>query len=338
MKYKLRAIFRGNWKALFDTVKSVSKKTKRSKIVIFFDIMWCLVRFGAGHNDYREFEFYNLTNKQRNTYVTRFRSKKIHTLLNNPEYSDYFDNKAIFNEKFKKYLNRETLDIEKTSLKDFEKFAKKHKVMFCKPYRGDSGKGIEKLNVKDFKSIEEMYNYIKEKQIGDVEEQIIQHKEMAKVNNYAVNCIRVVTILCNDEVEIVGAIVKFGQSTDYVDNQGRGQCVSGPVDLETGKIIYDLKDVNGKVFKEHPRSKVKYVGFEIPMFKEVIELAKKAAKVVPEVKQVGWDICVTENGPAIVEGNNWNDYLFFQQPEHNPEKVGLMPFYKKTLEKMGKKL
>lgn len=336
MLYRLKAIFKGNWKSFFKTINIVKEKTNKNKILIFFDILWCLVRYGAGHNDYKTFGFYDLTNKQRNTYITRFRSKKIITTLNDPAYSDYFDNKALFNEKFKEFLNRDTIDIEKVTLKEFEKFIKKHNTIFCKPYRGDSGKGIEKINTKDYVSTKELYDHIKENKIGVVEEAIIQHKDMEKVNSYAVNCIRVVTIIVNKKTYIVGAIVKFGTSKDYVDNMGRGMSVSGPVDLETGKILYDLRDMYGNVSSTHPRSKIKYQGYKIPMFKEVIDLAINASKVIPQVGQVGWDICVSEKGPCIVEGNNWNDYMFFQLPEHNPNKIGLMPFYNDIMSKIKK--
>ena len=36
----------------------------------------CTLRYGSGYNDYVIFEFWNLNHKQRNTYMTRMRSKK----------------------------------------------------------------------------------------------------------------------------------------------------------------------------------------------------------------------------------------------------------------------
>ena len=329
--YKLKAVFKGNWKAMFKTIKYASEKSGKNSVFIFFDVLWCLIKYGAGHNDYRVFAFWDLNSKQRDTYLTRFRNKKIIEALNDSNFSEYFNNKATFNEKFKDYLNREALDIKKVSLKEFESFVKKHPIVFCKPYDGDSGKGIEKLDVKDFRSAAYMYNYIKEKNIGVVEEAIIQHKDMAKVNPHAVNCMRLVTVLNGDKVDVLYGVVKFGTTTDYVDNMGRGGSVSGPIDLKTGKVMFDLKDMYGKVMSEHPETKIKFKGYKIPRFKEAVKLVENAAKVVPEVRQVGWDICISEKGPAIVEGNNWTDYMFWQLPEHNKKKEGLMPYYRKIL-------
>lgn len=331
--YKLRAIFKGNYKGLNKTVNEIHEKTNKPKISIFFDILWCLVLYGAGHNDYRVFAFYSLTSKERDTYLTRFRNKKITDVLNNSEYSEYFDNKATFNKKFKEYLKRDAYDIKDLDLKDFENVIKKHPVLFCKPYNGDSGKGIERLNVKDFKSPALMKKYIEEKNIGVLEEIVVQDKRMAKVNPHAVNCIRLVTVLNGNDVDLLYGVVKFGTTTDYVDNMGRGGSVSGPIDVKTGKVLYDLKDMHGRVFSEHPTSHIKFIGFEIPAFEEAVKLVKKAAKVVPQVRQVGWDVAITEKGPAIIEGNNWTDYMFSQLPEHTKDKIGLMPYYRKLLDK-----
>lgn len=331
--YKFRAIFKGNYKGFNKTIKTIHDKTKKPKIQLLFDILWCLLRYGAGHNDYRVFAFYDLNSKERDTYLTRFRNKKIIDTLNNSKYSEYFDNKAIFNKKFKDYLNRDAYDIKDLDLKGFEDVINKHPILFCKPYNGDSGKGIERLDIKDFKSVAFMKKYIEEKNIGVLEEVVIQDKRMAKVNPNAVNCMRLVTVLNGKDVDLLYGVVKFGTTTDYVDNMGRGGSVSGPVDIKTGKVLYDLKDMHGNVFSEHPTSHIKFIGFQVPMFKEAVKLVKEAAKVVPEVRQVGWDVAITEKGPAIIEGNNWTDYMFCQLPEHTKNKVGLMPYYREILKK-----
>ena len=70
---------------------------------------------------------------------------------------------------------------------------------------------------------------------------------------------------------------------------------------------------------------------KIPLFDDAIELVKKAALVIPEIRQIGWDVCISENGPAIIEGNDWSDYMFWQLPEQTPDKIGLMPYYRKLL-------
>lgn len=330
IKYKLRAFFGMSFKRMFKSIDECHKRSGKSKIYLFFDMIYCQFRFGSGHNDYRLFAFYDMTNKQRDTYLTRVRNHKIIEALNPQRDSDLFDNKAIFNERFKKYLNRETIDAEKVSISEFNKFVKKHKTVFCKPYKGDSGRGIEKLNLKDFKNEKEMYDYIIDKKIGVVEEVITQHKDMSKVNPHCVNCMRLVTVVNKDKVDVIYGVVKFGTTTDFVDNMGFG-AVSCPIDMKTGKIKYDGQTEHEEVISVHPVSKIKFVGYQIPMFNDAVKMVKEAAMEIPHMRQIGWDICITKNGPAIIEGNDWTDYMFWQLPAHTPDKTGLMPYYRKIL-------
>ena len=69
---------------------------------------------------------------------------------------------------------------------------------------------------------------------------------------------------------------------------------------------------------------VEFEGFRPPCSKEAIELVKKAALVVPQVKYIGWDVCVTENGPAIIEGNNYAAYDLAQLPDEGKPQVGML--------------
>ena len=67
------------------------------------------------------------------------------------------------------------------------------------------------------------------------------------------------------------------------------------------------------------------------MFKELCDLAKKAATVVPQVRYIGWDIAVTPHGPTIIEGNDYNDHYFGQMPMQTEKGVGLLPTIRKYI-------
>ena len=45
-------------------------------------------------------------------------------------------------------------------------------------------------------------------------------------------------------------------------------------------------------------------GFQIPYWPEVLDLAERALRHIDGINFVGWDICVTEDGPIIIEGNS----------------------------------
>ena len=70
------------------------------------------------------------------------------------------------------------------------------------------------------------------------------------------------------------------------------------------------------------------MGYQLPYVKEAVELCKKAALVVDDMRFIGWDVYVSPNGVGIVEGNDYPGYDFWQLPEHTPDKIGLWPYYK----------
>ena len=79
--------------------KSLDKARERSgrnRVSLFFDMLWCAARYGAGYHDYVMFGFYDMDGKHRKTYVTRIKNKKLITLLNDPDAADGFDRKTLF--------------------------------------------------------------------------------------------------------------------------------------------------------------------------------------------------------------------------------------------------
>ena len=46
--------------------------------------------------------------------------------------------------------------------------------------------------------------------------------------------------------------------------------------------------------------------------KEMLDMARKAAREIPEVRFVGWDFTITEKGPLIIEGNFFPSYGLHQ--------------------------
>ena len=73
------------------------------------------------------------------------------------------------------------------------------------------------------------------------------------------------------------------------------------------------------------------MGYQLPYVKEAIELAKKAALVVDDMRFIGWDVFIAPDGPGIIEGNDYPGYDFSQLPEHTPDKIGMWAYYKKLI-------
>ncbi len=329
--YILRCIFQMDYKALFKTVQEVHKICGKNRTYLFFDIVICGFRYGAGYMDYLLCEFFNLNAQQRATYVTRGINNSIAKKLNNSDYYHLFNNKNEFYELFSEYIGRDWLDFSKADENEFISFMQGREAVICKPLDACCGVGIEKLYVKDFSSLSDMYNYLRDRNAGLVEEVVIQHPAMSKINDSSVNTIRVYTVLYEGVSNVAYACIRMGNSDRPVDNINAGGMYS-PVDLQTGKISCVAYDKNRNVYTEHPRSGCPLVGYQIPFWDEAMELCRKAAYKVPQMGYVGWDVAITENGPLFIEANNLPGHdAFPQMPLQAPDKIGILPVFKSLI-------
>ncbi len=333
LKYICRVVFGSSFKRLHEVISRTAEKSGKNRVFIFFDMLVCTLRYGAGYHDYLIFGFYNMNSRQRNTYMTRIRNKKLITLMNDPVYAPLFDQKNLFNERFKAYLGREFVDVAKVNEEQFAEFLKGKDIVFAKPNIGESGKGIERLKKADFTSPVEMLEYIKSKKLGVVEQLLTQHEDLNRLYPLAINALRIVTIVTDGVAHCAYAVSKSGNEGKFVDNmENSGLCC--PIDQDTGRICGVAHTSALINYDKHPYTGVELIGFKVPYVKEAIELVKKAALEVPQVKFVGWDVCITPDGPVIIEGNDYPGYDFWQLPEHTPDKIGLYPYYKALVKEL----
>ena len=114
IKYIVSRLSKMDYKAMLNKVNTVHKKTNKSRISIFFDMIECAKKYGAGYMDYDLFEMYNLTDEQRDTYITRGRNNSLIAQYNNKDYFHIFENKDEFNEKFSQYIKRDWIKVKGT--------------------------------------------------------------------------------------------------------------------------------------------------------------------------------------------------------------------------------
>ncbi len=328
------------WAELNKSLTKAKERSGRTKAGLFLDMLWCAARYGAGYHDYVMFGFYDMNGKHRDTYVTRVRNKRLITLVNDPQTAEIFDHKAQFDPRFRAYLGREILVVDAMTLEEFTAFMADKDVLFAKPDVGESGKGIQRLKKADFDSLEKMFEYIKENHFGVVEQELRQHPDMNRLYPKAINTMRIVTLLTGSPdhwtPECVYAVVKAGAGGKYVDNLENGGLFC-PVDRETGEITGVGHTSALTTLDKHPDTGIPLIGYQIPFVKEAIDLCKRAALEEPGMRFVGWDVCITPEGPAIVEGNDYPGYDFWQQPEHTPDRTGLWPYYLEHVPELRKK-
>ncbi len=330
IKTFFRRLFAGSFKRMFMHINTIHKETGKNRLVMFFDMIWCIFRYGIGYLDYRVFGFAMIKGKNRRTFMNMNDNLMISHKLNDREYFHIFDNKTEFDEKFKEYVNRGFLDLSKANADDLREFCKDKETVFAKAVNQFGGEGITKEIITPDTDYEEMYERLKRNGQLLVEETIIQHDTMNKLSPSSINTIRMVTLLHNDEVHFMYAIVRMSNGTNCVDNIcSGGMYVSVCDDGVIRKPAFC--DATGMYYEEHPFTHTRFDGFEIPYFNEAVTLCKNAARVIPQVGYIGWDIAITPTGPVIVEGNTLPSYDMCQNYGHIDNKTGIRPKFNKIL-------
>lgn len=334
IKYYFSRLFSMSYKQMLEVVNEVHKRSDKSKIIIFFDMIYCSIHYLAGYMDYLVFNFEDLNGKQRSTFITRGVNNAYIKKMNNPAYYEKFDNKILFNQIFKKYIKRDYLNLEEASENEFSKFVQKHPIFIVKPINLQCGKGIEKIDSSK-QEIKTLYQQFKQSGQHLIEEVVEQSNEMNKLFPTAVNTLRIVTARKDGKTTVLFRALRIGNGNNVVDNFNHGGMYT--VVNEKGLIEKPAIDKKGNVYLSHPVTQTKIAGFQIPYFEQVLEMVKEASTVVPEVGLVGWDIALTDKGPVMIEGNQLPGYDIYQSKVHlNDDKIGLKPTFDKVIYSQSK--
>ena len=324
-KYLIKRILKMNYKQFFDTIDTVHSKTNKNKLSIFIDIINCGIKYQAGYIDYNLFEMYNLTKEERKTIITRGINNEILKKYNDQSKAYIFEDKALFNKLYDKYLNREWIYL-KDNLEEFKKYLKNKKEIIVKPLSLSCGKGVEKIKVSEYEP-EELYNHLIKTERFLVEDVAKQNKEISKIYPESVNTVRIVTL----NKKVVAAFIRFGNLGNVVDNFNHDGMVT-TINIETGIVEYPALDKKKNIYEIHPYTNEKIIGLKIPMWDKVKELCIEACDVTPEIGYIGWDVCVGEKEPCLIEGNDFPGHDLYQLPIHRNNGIGLLPIFEKAME------
>ena len=319
-----------SFKRMYENAKMVKKHTGGSLIYILYDMSKCIVKDNIGYMEYNLFNFKGKPKDIRDTYITFDKSQKLFKMLNDPEYNVIFDNKLLFNERFKEFIGRDFIDAAHCSDEEFAKFCKGKEEIFCKPKDSCSGKGIYKsIKLDDNTDINELHKFMIDNDLF-CEDTIKQHKQMSNLNPSSINTIRITTVLVDGKSYPMYALLRIGTSNANIDNIASGGIYT--VLDDNGRILYGCwSDKTLILYKKHPLTNVDLIGFEVPMFKQAIELCNRAALVEPHIRYVGWDIAITPDGPIIVEGNQLPGYDMAQNYYATRIDHGLLPKFEEVL-------
>lgn len=312
------------------------KLTASERVSLFTDVLWERAKYGTEIQDYFQYEFYNLNNRERRKYMTFSKLRYTMKICNDPQKREVFDDKALFNNTFAEFLNRDWIDVTEASYEKFDAFVQKHPSFFAKARSGMFGKNAGRYDLDPAADEEQKKKlFAKLKKNGCIAEQLItQHGELAAFNDTSVNTLRIVTLRCADgKPKVMAGVLRIGRKGKTADNFHHFG-IASTIDVDTGIVNSPGIDREFKRYIVHPDSGKKIIGFEIPVWDKVVDLVSRAALVVPEVRYVGWDVAIdAEGNTQLIEGNYGADPDVTQMPC----RTGKWPLFKKELDKIAGK-
>lgn len=317
---------------LYKTAKKISTDNW-DFILISIDLIYSKLRFHITINEYLTYQFYNLKDRYRKNFLLKSYRKKGSNIATR----DFTRSKFIFYKRIPDLYTREIILIPHCGEEQFIEFIKNHKHVIIKPDMGSLGRGVFDVKYKDEESAKKLFAKFSTTSPMVCEEFIHQHDLLQELNPFSVNTVRIVSILSGDDIEIVSAVLKIGSmENSVIDNMYAGG-IGAQVDVSTGIISTFGVDYHFNTYAHHPITGTQIIGFQLPNWKEAINIAKKAHKRLPQCLIYGWDIAITQNGVDIVEANNSPDPLLIQTMDRIPKGHKIKIMLKKNLLKQPRK-
>ena len=294
------------------------KQTGKSKMKILIDLFRDSLKYNISILEYFQFRFFEITDEVKKQWAGTGYMYEYQLVMNPKNKRDILDDKRLFFKKYNQFFIHNVADLKelKSNPEIFNLFKNtpSQKMVF-KVSDGKCGVGVKIEPVSKFQFVQDVIQYMKEHSMDLVEEFIIQHDDLNRLSPSAVNTVRIFTQLTDEnKVEILGCRQRISINNS-VDNLAAGN-VAAPIDEESG--IINGKAIYGDITKEpigtHPVTGVKIEGFQVPFWKECLQLAKEAALAHPQNRSIGWDIVVTNEGPGLIEGNHDWCKLVWQLP------------------------
>ena len=292
-------------------------RTEEQKKQLYYVSLYDYWMFGASIDEEIYLHFEDKTSEEKREYLTDRNRWDYYRYLNKPEDWHILRNKYEAYQLLKEYYKRDMIELKgEEDRTEFDWFIEKHPEFVVKPVGGSCAFGVEKLSLKDYSGKDELFCALMQimerskdlsrlEQVKSLvlEELIEQAEELAAFHPSSINAIRLITIRNGDQVSFFYPWIKFGASGSFIASAAIDGFDAG-IDPATGVIITDGFKESGESVECHPDSGIRFKGYQIPKWDELLNFARELALKLPTFRYVGWDVVLTPNGWCVMEGNH----------------------------------
>lgn len=308
---KSRLLHYLRYKYRYSWILAVIKKFGRDDDykVLLSQMRRAYIKFRWNADEFFLFQYEKLTDAQRSEFCPEFDHNTFCLKVNNWDIAQDFRDKWKTYLRFRPFFKRECILITSSAdLKSepFVNFITNNPVFLMKSLDQCCGRGINKISNKD---LTPLYRFLSDGGTKCILEPFIkQSSELSVLHPESVNTLRIPTINYGDHIEIFHPFLRIGRGDSFVDNAGAGG-IGGNINVQTG-TIYCAGDECGNSYIYHPDTNVRLIDFKIPKWEEAVSTAIALAKQVPDVRYIGWDLALTDDGWVLIEGNEDGQFVF----------------------------
>ena len=307
------------------------------KVHVFFDYLKLYNQKGLTQNEYRDFEFEKQPEEFRQTFLGLNEQRYYLDYLNPIKYyslarNKYLTHKILKNTGVRKaelycYYQPEGKVIASDEIannaNDVYRILKEKQVVQCaiKTTESSHGDNVYVVNHIDYGNNDCIMTLFNNEivKLSDLvgnsplifESVIKQTAQISAFNPSSVNTVRFMTALYPDnKARLIATFIKIGRDGKCVDNAGGGGNVDACIKMETGKLKFVIQYDGWEKVKDithHPDSGALLEGVKIDDWNNIVAQVLHFQECFPYIKVGGWDIAITDEGPVVIEVNDFWD-------------------------------
>lgn len=281
-----------------------------------YDNVKSYLLYGITPDEYFLYDFRNKSDKERAEILSRKRRDDIVCRKLGYDTREYFNqlkDKWTFYTLAAPFFKRDVVRVqEESDWPAVEDFCSRHSRFIAKPRLASSGIGVHIVDLQqnEWGGVRGLFDHYVNLDKGKwmFEEFIIQDESMAAWHPSSVNTIRVPSFKTKNGFKVLLPLFRTGKNGNLVDNcHNDGGLMSVP-DAETGVLVSDGYDIYTNVVEVHPNSGMKFKGWQVPKWDELLKTTMELHKSMPpKHKYIGFDFALTPKGWVVVEGN-WGNF------------------------------
>lgn len=148
-----------------------------------------------------------------------------------------------------------------------------------------------------------------------IQKKIECHESIKRLYGESVNTFRVITYRWKDKICMAPIIMRIGQGGSCLDNAHAGGMF---IAVDNNGVLHRTAFTEfKKEYDIHPDTNVKFEGYKIENFSNVLDAAKKCHMVIPQLGVINWDFTLDNEGKAVlIEANICGGSIWLIQMAH----------------------